>query len=195
MSTQPRPFISPERYLEIERAAEYKSEYFQGEIFAMPAARETHVLAASNLTHELHNGLKGKSCRIYTSDMRVHVNATGLYAYPDLSAVCGTPEFQDSHFDTLLNPVLIVEILSPSTESYDRGRKFWNYRSIPSLKEYLLVSTDRMGAELFTKQADGRWLLAAYQNPADVVELQSVGCGIPLGNVYSLVDPADLQSS
>ena len=119
--------------------------------------------------------------------MRVQVTATGLYTYPDVTVVCGKPEFLDSLLDTLLNPTLIVEVLSPSTEAYDRGRKFENYQSIESLREYLLVSSDRMRADLFSRQPDGRWLLSSATAPADAVDLQSLQCRLVLADVYEKV--------
>src|SRR6266404_1708800 len=154
MSSVPKTFLTPEQYLEIERKAEFKSEYFQGEMFAMAGAREAHNLIALNLAAALHPQLRARPCRAYISDMRVRVSATGLYTYPDILVVCGEPQFLDERRDTLLNPNLIVEVLSPSTEAYDRGRKFEHYRSVESLSEYLLVSSERIIAELFTRQPD-----------------------------------------
>jgi len=188
MASQPRTFLTPEQYLAIERAAEYKSEYYAGEMFAMSGVREAHNLIQGNLYAELHRQLRQRACRLYTSDMRVRVSASGLYTYPDATALCGEPQFLDDVRDTLLNPDLIVEVLSPSTEAYDRGRKFEHYRTIESLREYLLISTERVSAELFVRQADGRWLLSAATNREDVLDLQSVGCGIALADLYEDVD-------
>jgi Uma2 family endonuclease len=188
MATQPGTFLTPEQYLVIERAAEYKSEYYNGEMFAMSGAREVHNLIAVNLCADLHRQLRPRPCRVYMADMRVNVSASGLHTYPDATVVCGEPRFLDQTRDTLLNPDLIVEVLSPSTEAYDRGRKFEHYRSIESLREYLLVSTDRMIAELFTRQPDGRWLLTAAGRIEDVLDLQSVGCRIALADLYEGVD-------
>ena len=188
MASQPRTFLTPEQYLAIERAAEYKSEYYAGEMFAMSGAREAHNLIQGNLYVELRRQLRQRACRFYTSDMRVRVNASGLCTYPDATALCGEPQFLDDVRDTLLNPDLIVEVLSPSTEAYDRGRKFEHYRTIESLREYLLISTERVSAELFVRQADGRWLLSAATNREDVLDLQSVGCGIALADLYEDVD-------
>ena len=146
--------FTEEQYLNIERQSESKSEYFAGEMFTMSGVRQAHVLIAGNLYFRIRHHLEQRSCEVYLSAMRLRVNATGLYTYPDLSAVCGEPEFLDDVVDTLLNPVLIAEVLSPSTESYDRGRKFEHYRCIPSLQQYLLVSSDRIGADLYTRQSD-----------------------------------------
>jgi Uma2 family endonuclease len=155
---------------------------------AMSGAREAHNLIQGNLYVELRRQLRQRACRFYTSDMRVRVNASGLYTYPDATALCGEPLFLDDVRDTLLNPHLIVEILSPSTEAYDRGRKFGHYRTVESLREYLLISAERVSAELFIRQADGRWLLSAATNMEDVLDLQSVGCGIALADLYEDVD-------
>src|ERR1017187_4222773 len=174
MATLPKTYLTPEQYLEIERKAEFKSEYFHGEMFAMSGAREGHNLIVWNLSAELHRQLRAKPCRAYMNDMRVLVNATGLYTYPDVAAVCGEPQFLDENRDTLLNPSLIVEVLSPSTEAYDRGRKFEHYRSVESVSEYLLVSSERVSAELYSRQPDGRWLLTAAAPLADSFNLQSV---------------------
>ena len=188
MASQPRTFLTPEQYLAIERAAEYKSEYYAGEMFAMPGAREAHNLIQGNLYVELRRQLRQRACRFYTSDMRVRVNASGLYTYPDATALCGEPLFLDDVRDTLLNPHLIVEILSPSTEAYDRGRKFGHYRTVESLREYLLISAERVSAELFIRQADGRWLLSAATQMEEVLDLQSIGCRIALADLYEDVD-------
>jgi Uma2 family endonuclease len=120
--------------------------------------------------------------------MRIHVAASELYTYPDASVVCGEPRFLGDRTDTLLNPTLIVEVLSPSTESYDRGRKFEHYRSIESVAEYLLISADRMNAESYARQADGRWLLTAVSQPAGSLELQSIGVRLTLADLYDKVD-------
>jgi Uma2 family endonuclease len=188
MSTQPKTFLTPEEYLEIERRAEYKSEYYQGEMFAMAGAPETHNLIAGNLFAGIHAQLRSRACRGYGSDMRVHVNATGLYTYPDVVVVCQEPQFLDGQRDTLLNPTLIAEVLSPSTEAYDRGRKFENYRSIESLAEYLLISSQRVSAELFARQPDGRWLLTAANSLEDTLELPATGCRLPLAGIYERVE-------
>jgi len=187
MSTQPKTFLTPEQYLEIERKAEYKSEYYDGEMFSMAGARATHNLIAANLIAQLHAQLRYGPCRTYTSDMRVHVKSTGLYTYPDVVVACQDPRFLDDEVDTLLNPTLIVEVLSPTTEAYDRGRKFGHYRSIESLAEYLMVSSERVGAELFTRQTDGAWLLTAASDLQDAVHLSATGCRLLLADLYEKV--------
>ncbi|MDQ2806769.1 MAG: Uma2 family endonuclease, partial [Chloroflexota bacterium] len=163
MSAQPKHYYTPEEYLSLERAATYKSEYLAGEIFpmieaeeghageicAMAGAGEDHTTIAANLVRLLGNAFQGRPCRVYGSDMRVRVAASGLYTYPDVVAVCGPREFADPHRDTLLNPTVIFEILSPSTEGYDRGKKFANYRQIPTLTDYVLVAQDEPLVEHF----------------------------------------------
>jgi Uma2 family endonuclease len=188
MSARPQTFLAPEQYLEIERAAEYKSEYYQGVMFAMAGAREAHNLIAVNFLAGIHAQLRSRECRAYGSDMRVRVSATGLYTYPDVVVVCGEPQFLDGQRDTLLNPTLIAEVLSPSTEAFDRGRKFEHYRSLESLAEYLLVSSQRVSAELFSRQADGRWLLTAASSLTDTLQLPATGCRVPLADIYEKVE-------
>jgi len=188
MATNPKTYITPEQYLEIERKAEFKSEYYQGEMFAMGVARWTHNRLVANLIASLHQQLRSGPCQTLPSDMRVQVDATGLYTYPDVIVVCGDPKFLDENRDTLLNPRLIVEVLSPSTEFYDRVRKFELYRSVESVSEYLLVSSVRVSAELYTRQPDGRWLLAVANRMEDSLDLQSVGAHLALADLYEKVD-------
>jgi Uma2 family endonuclease len=190
MATQPKTFLTPEQYLEIERAADYKSEYFRGEMFAMAGAREAHNLLVANLVASLHQQLRPKPCRLYPSDMRVHVRSTGLYTYPDATAVCGERLFIDGQTDTLLNPGLIVEVLSPTTEAYDRGRKFEHYQSIESLRDYLLVASDRVHVDLYSRQADGRWMLSSASRMDESLTLESIGATLLLSDLYEKVELA-----
>ena len=188
MSTQPKTYLTPEQYLEIERAAEYKSEYLNGEMFAMSGAREPHNLIAGNAYAHLHQQFRTRPCRVYTSDMRVRVGRTGLYTYPDVTVVCGAPQFLDDVTDTLLNPHIIIEVLSPSTEACDRGRKFEHYKSIESLREYLLLASDRMHADLYIRQPDDRWLLTSADALEDSLTLESVGVRLKLADLYEKVE-------
>src|SRR5919199_1130147 len=135
MSAVPKTRLTPEQYLAIERKAEFKSEYYNGEMFAMAGASEPHNRIKDNLIGELHARLKVSACHSYSSDMRVKVSRTGLYTYPDIVIICGKPELEDAHGDTLLNPQVIIEVLSDSTEKYDRGKKFRHYKQIESLRE------------------------------------------------------------
>jgi len=188
VSTQPNTLLTPEEYLEIERKAEFKSEYFNGEMFAMAGAKEAHNLVVMNLGAGLHRQFRSRPCRVYPGDMRVRVPATGFYTYPDVIAVCGEPRFFDEPRDTLLNPGLVVEVLSPSTEAYDRGRRFEHYKSLESLREYLLVAADRIHADLYTRQADGRWMLTSADKLEDSLTLESVDARLLLADLYEKVE-------
>jgi Uma2 family endonuclease len=187
MSSQPKTYLTPEEYLAAERQNEYKSEYLDGEMVAMTGASRRHNLVAVNITGELHRQLRGRPCETYANDMRVRLPSTRVYTYPDVVVVCGEPQFEDDYLDTLLNPTLIVEVLSESTERYDRGRKFGFYRTIESLAEYVLVAQDEYRVEQYAKQTGGRWLLSDHRSPEDVVELTSVGCALGLRDVYEKV--------
>ncbi|HEV8160002.1 MAG TPA: Uma2 family endonuclease [Pyrinomonadaceae bacterium] len=191
MNAIPKRKLTPEEYLEIERKAEYKSEYFDGEIYAMAGAKRRHNVIAWNVGGELRQHLKGKNCEAYPADMRVFVPQTGLYTYPDLVVVCGEPKFQDDTFDTLLNPILIVEVLSDTTENYDRGKKFQHYRSIESLHEYVLVSQDEARIEKYVKRSDGFWLLSEAVGLDLEIEFASIECRISLAEVYDKIDFSD----
>ncbi len=191
MSAIPKTKLTPEEYLEIERKAEYKSEYFDGEIYAMSGAKRNHNKAATNVSGLIWQHLKGKDCESYSNDMRVFVPKTGLYTYPDVVAVCGEPKFQDKVFDTLLNPTLLVEVLSETTESYDRGKKFQHYRSIESLQEYVLVSQDEARIEKYVKRGDGFWLLSEAVGLDSEIEFASIECRISLAKVYDKIDFSD----
>jgi Uma2 family endonuclease len=154
----------------------------------MAGGSRRHARLAANLLRDLGNQLRGGRCEIYTSDMRVWVGATGLYTYPDVTVVCGQPQLADEHGDTLLNPTFIAEVLSPTTEGYDRGRKFEHYRTIPSLSEYLLVAQDRIHVDLYTRQPDGRWILSEAGRLEDSLELRSIECRLSLADLYEKVD-------
>jgi Uma2 family endonuclease len=186
--TLPKSYLTPEKYLELERKAEFKSEYYAGEMFAMSRAREGHNLIAGNVLGELRQQLLPRRCRVYTSDMRVQVSATGMYTYPDVTALCGEPQLLDKEMDTLLNPTVIVEVLSPSTEAYDRGRKFDHYRTIESLQHYVLVSSDRAHIDVFTRHSDGQWILTSADGLESSIELDSIACRLALSGVYALVE-------
>ena len=187
MVSNPKTFLTPEEYLAIERQAEVKSEYWNGEMFAMVGASRKHKLIAGNTFGLLWQQLKRTSCEPYTNDMRVRIPATGLYTYPDVTVACGEPRFEDQQVDTLLNPLLIVEVLSASTQTYDRGQKFSNYRTIESLAEYLLISQNEYRIEQSVKQADGRWLLTDISTLEGIVELASIPCQLALREVYDKV--------
>lgn len=184
----PKPHLTPEEYLEIERKAEYKSEYYDGEVFAMSGARRAHNLIAMNIGSGLHDQLRHRSCEVYPSDMRVRISATGLYTYPDVVVVCCKPQFADNAMDNLMNPTVLVEVLSPGTEAHDRGRKFEHYRKIESLRQYLLVASDRLSVELFTRQAGGQWLLSSAAALEEEIELESIERRLRVGDIYDKVE-------
>jgi Uma2 family endonuclease len=188
MSTQPKPWYTPEEYLAFERDSEIKHEYFEGEIFAMVGATEPHVLITDNLAFTLKGQLRDRPCRVYSSDMRVKVSATGLYTYPDVVVASGEREFDDDRRDTLLNPGLVIEVLSPSTEAYDRGKKFAHYRTIESLVEYVLVSQEEPHVERYARKPDGDWLLHEARRLEDSIDLPSIGCVLQLADVYDQVE-------
>ncbi len=185
MSTMPTTLLTPQEYLARERRADFKSEYLRGEVFAMSGATWEHSLVKDNMAREAGNQLRGGPCRVITSDLRVRVSATGLYTYPDITIVCDQPQFEDDVLDTLLNPRALVEVLSESTEKYDRGAKFGHYRQIPSLQEYVLVAQDRPLIERFVRQAHGGWMLTVYEGLTEVFEFASVPARIPLAEIYA----------
>jgi Uma2 family endonuclease len=190
MAAAPQPNLSPEEYLRLERGAETRSEFLDGEVFAMSGASEAHGLLVSNLIFEIRSRLRGKPCVVFPSDMRVRVREPGLYTYPDISIVCGTRRYADDHSDTLLNPVVIFEVLSPSTEAYDRGIKFSHYKKLPSLREYVLVSQFRPRTERFVNQ-EGQWAYIDAFGRDGQLELACLGESIPLSDVYYGIDFPD----
>ncbi len=184
MSAEPIPYLSPEEYLALERAAEIRSEYVDGQMCGIAGDSAAHNLVAGNLGAELRAALRGKPCRPYVENMRVKVSASGRYTYPDVLVVCGE-EFEDEHQDTLLNPVVIAEVLSESTEKYDHTGKFELYRKLESLKEYVLIAQDRCYVEVYTRQPDGEsWLFRDIQDIHATLNLESVGCSVPLSEIY-----------
>lgn len=187
MEPQPKPSLTPEDYLALERQAETKSEYLDGEMFAMMGGSLKHSLIVGNLVRELGSQLKKRPCQVFPSDLRVHTPATGLYTYPDVIVVCGEPRLQDEHQDTLLNPTVIIEVLSPTTEAYDRGKKFEHYRSIESLVEYLLVSQNEPHVEHYLRQDDNRWLFTETASLEASLGLPSIQCELALAEVYEKV--------
>jgi Uma2 family endonuclease len=178
-----RKIMTPEEYLAWERTSEQKHEFFQGEVFAMAGTTFEHNLIVGNLVRLLGNALKDSPCRVCPSDLRVKIPATGLYTYPDVTVVCQHPEFEDDHRDTLLNPQVIIEVLSDTTEAYDRGKKFQHYRSIPSLKNYILIPQKEILIEHYTPYQDGFWLWRDIL-PGRQLKIESIGCEIPVDEIY-----------
>lgn len=177
--------MTVEEYLAFERASKERHEYVDGEVVAMSGGSRRHDRISINLHLTLSARiLRAGRCTPYTSNMRVKVAESGLYTYPDFTVACGEPSFEDDLVDTLVNPALIVEILSPSTQSYDRNEKWARYRSIPTLREYLLVEQDRIHVERYVRQDDGSWLFSETDDPAAVLDLESVGCPLTLAEIY-----------
>jgi Uma2 family endonuclease len=189
MSEPARHWISVSEYLQQEELAETKSEYFNGEVFAMAGGTAEHSQICLNLAYILMGQLENSKCRIHNSDLRVKVPATGLYTYPDLSVVCAEPDFEGSGRTTLLNPVVIIEVLSPSTEAYDRGDKFAHYQRLDSLQEYVLVASDKRRIERYSRLDKGNeWLLTICSDPSGSIELPAVPCTLPLERVYHRIE-------
>lgn len=184
MAAEPR-YIAPEEYLERERRAASKSEYVDGRVFAMAGASENHNLLQTAAGALLYPQVRRHGCRLYPSDMKVRIPASRAYVYPDLTIVCGEPQFEDDQRDILLNPTVISEILSPSTAMYDRTEKFARYRRIPSLREYLLIAQDAPLVERFVRQDDGQWLWSVAEQLTEGVALPSVGCTLALADLYA----------
>lgn len=181
-----RTHFTPEEYLILERKATLKSEYLSGEIFAMSGASLEHGLITLDIATELNIKLRGRECKVVTNDMRVMTSPEVSYFYPDVVVFCGEPQFEDNTFDTLLNPVIIIEVLSPSTEEYDRGEKFEYYKQLPSLKEYLLVAQNKVDVEhhvLQEKQWQSNKLIGLHES----VILASIGCKLSLNEIYRRV--------
>ena len=187
--------LTEAEYLDLERRAEFKSEFFGGEMFpmvgglsAMAGGSPLHSLIATNLAREFGNRLGGRSCVPYNADLRLKVEATGLFTYPDLSVICGPLQFAPGTDDTVVNPTVIVEVLSDSTEAYDRGKKFENYRQMPSLREYLLVSQKEPRVEQFVRQENDRWLLQEAAGLEATLLVPSLGITLALAEVFANVE-------
>jgi Uma2 family endonuclease len=191
MSTAEKTRLTAQEYLAQERRADVRSEFYRGEMFAMAGATWEHTLIKDNLAREAGNRLHDGPCRVVTSDLRVKVNATGLYTYPDIIVVCDEPQFEDSLFDTLLNPRAVVEVLSDSTEKYDRGTKFAHYRQIPSVQEYILVSQDSPLVERYVRQVDDTWTLKEFRGLDRTFEFASVPVEVPVADIYRGVKFSD----
>ncbi len=185
MAAKPRGLLGREEYLALERRGEGKHEYLAGQLVAMVGASFRHNLIQTRVLASLYQQLRGRPCEVTPSDLRVAIGALGVYTYPAVTVVCGEPQFEDAEQDTLLNPTLLVEILSPSTESYDRGEKFERYRLIPTFREYLLIAPDRPLVEHYLRQPGDRWALATSGQLGDVVALDAIGCTLALADVYA----------
>jgi Uma2 family endonuclease len=189
MSSQTHSQFTPQEYLAIERSSQQKNEYLNGEIFAMGGASERHNLIVGNVFASLHGQLRGQPCKVYSSDMRVKITITGLYTYPDVVALCGEARFDDEQRDTLLNPNVIIEVLSKSTEGYDRGEKFAHYRRIETLTEYILISQDRHRIEHYVRQQNNQWLMSEAFEIGESIQIPSIKCTLKLTEIYDKVEP------
>ena len=188
MSALPKRYFTPEEYLALEEKTEYKSQYVAGEIFAMAGAQPWHIEIVDNLTVALRGQFRGRPCKSYSSEMRVRAKAGDIWTYPDVAALCGQPKFDTSADpSSLLNPQVIFEVLSPSTELFDRGDKFARYRRMESLTDYILVASLLMRVEHFVRQENNSWTLTEYEHPTDRVVLRSLGCELSLGEIYDQV--------
>ncbi len=188
MSASPKRLLTPEEYLAIERDVREKHEYYRGEMYAMSGASSEHNQITFNLAGLLHGQLKDRPCFAYVNDMRVSVKPAGLYTYPDAVITCQKPQFEDKQLDTLLNPQVVIEVLSDSTESYDRGKKFEMFRQLESLREYLLVAHDRPQVDHYTCDDERQWRLKGVSGLDATIELATVNCRLSLADVYAKVE-------
>jgi Uma2 family endonuclease len=186
MVAKPQKYYSPEEYLALEELAEYRSEYYRGEIFAMSGGSANHNRIAGNVYIALREAFEGKPCEAFITDMRLHIKKNSLYTYPDVMVVCGKVAFAKGRNDTITNPVVIIEILSESTQAYDRGTKFELYRAIDSLQDYVLIDQARIHVEYFHKWEDGRWVLAEFNELEMILRLE--GVELPLSRIYQRVE-------
>jgi Uma2 family endonuclease len=197
MSAQPQPRLTPEEYLEIDRKSEVRHEYYNGRMYAMAGGKYNHARIAANLSAALITALKETPCGVASSDLRVSISHDGLYTYPDIAVVCGEPVFSDTQQDTLTNPVLLIEVLSPSTEAYDRGFKATEYRKLASVQEYAFVSQSEPRIEVLRRQPGGGWLLSETAGLDATCRFESVGCDIALADVYDKIvfEPEDINAT
>lgn len=182
-----RTYLTPEEYIVAERKATLKSEYLSGEIVAMSGASNAHNLITVNTATHLYNQLVEGNCRVLMSNMRVGIGTGISYFYPDIAVTCDKPRFEDDVFDTLINPQVIIEVLSDSTAGYDRGEKFIRYRQLESLQEYILISQDQVQVDHYLRQGK-QWVLTEFSTLEDVLQLVSIGAELPLHQVYRFVD-------
>lgn len=176
--------ITEAEYLAFERESQERHEFYKGEIFLMSGASFKHNVIEDNLRGTLHAFLKGKKCRSFGSNLRIHIPKNTLYTYPDILIVCDEPKFVDNEFDTLLNPAVIIEILSPSTGNYDRGAKFDLYREIETLKEYILIDSATIHCIQYAKNTDSTWTFSEAKAPGDTFNIKTIALQLQLSAVY-----------
>jgi Uma2 family endonuclease len=181
---RPQYRYTVEQYLAFERGSPTKHEYYDGNIYAMTGASRRHVLIVTNLISSLATRLRDRPCEVYGTDMRLKVRETGLYTYPDVAVACGEPQFEDREVDTLLNPQVVIEVLSKSTRDYDLSGKFEHYVNVASLGDYVLISQDDCHVEHRVRQSDNSWITSEHRRPDAVVVLSSIGCELPLSEIY-----------
>jgi Uma2 family endonuclease len=186
MSTYRVPLLTEAEYLERERKAEFKSEYYAGEVYAMAGASLRHALLIANLCFQLDSALRAKGCLVVTNNLRVKVR--GFYTYPDLVVVRGKPKLADSHQDILLNPIILIEVASPSTKDYDRGFKWERYREIESLQHYITVAQDKVLVERHQRTESGKWIFEEYRELSSTLALENPEIAIPIADIYADVD-------
>lgn len=179
--------VSPQEYLRLERGAKEKHEYFEGRVVAMAGASLAHNRIVANLIREIGSFLQNKSCEILPSDIRISVPSFESYMYPDATIVCGKPDMEDEQFDTLRNPAVIFEILSPSTEDYDRGKKFFFYRQIPTFQEYVLINTDKSFVEVSRRQPDNSWMFEEISDGKSNLHIATIDYQLTLEELYKNV--------
>lgn len=184
MSTRPIIRLTQAEYLQLDRQSELRHEFLAGEVFVMTVASRNHNLITVNVAAALSEQLRRRQCEVYASDMRVKVSPPRLYTYPDVIVVCGTPHFEDDVNDTLLNPTILIEVLSKSTEAYDRGLKFELYRGLESLQEFILIAQNKRQVEHYRRQADNRWILTETNDPAGLVVLESIASQLAVEQIY-----------
>jgi len=187
MASHPATKLTEQEYLALERAAEFKSEFFRGEMFAMSGASLRHLFLQSNIQGELYAALRGARCEVFGSDLRVRVSSD-MYTYPDITVICGEPALADDHQDVLLNPLVIFEVLSPSTERYDRGLKRQRYTGLASLKDYILVSQTNLHIEQYTRQENNLWTVRDYATLDEELTIASIGVSLSLRAIYNRVE-------
>ncbi|MCP4109966.1 MAG: Uma2 family endonuclease, partial [Desulfobacteraceae bacterium] len=184
----PVSLVSRNKYIQQDRVAEFKSEYHEGRVFAMAGASRNHNRIVTNISGSLNSQLKSQDCNNYSSDMRVSILGGRKYVYPDIVVTCGKEDFEDDNMDILLNPIVIIEVLSDSTEVHDRGTKFFYCQTIASLQEYVLISQDKRCFEIYRKQGDGTWVYRSFQSESMILDLQSVNCELTANDVCFKVD-------
>ena len=187
MASSPVTKVTAEEYLALDRAAEFRSEFLDGEIVAMSGGRMRHAQLGGSVFGQIYGALQGSACQAFGSDFRVRVSSR-MYVYPDVIVVCGKPILADERQDILLNPTVIVEVLSPSTEKYDRGIKLQRYRGIESLRDYILVAQDQVRVEQYTRAEDHAWAFRDYQSPQESLVMESIGVSVPLARIYERIE-------